>query len=340
MKLPLKVQLISNGQSEGRGIGVYEQNLIKALENKNQVTFVKSNPDLIHYAFFDLFKPTLKIDPQIPTIVTIHDLTPLVMANRYPKGLRGILNLFRQWLTLSKSSAIITDSECSKKDIQKYFWIPENKIFVTPLATNDLYKTKVTDRQKEQIKKKYNIPDHFILTVAASPNPNKNLPSLAEVTERIGIPLVIVGRGMNQKFTMPVHPELIDLVRLGVYQHLIRLDNVPNEELLVFYKLASVYAQASLYEGFGIPLLEAMTAECPVVSSRSSSLPEVYGSETITFNPKSLKSMEKAFKKFFKLTASQKEEYIKKNSERSKDFSWSKTADATISVYKNLYEKF
>ncbi len=310
MTKDIRVKLIFHPQSKGRGIGVYGENLYQGLLKTKGIKIVESNPDIIHYTFFDIFYPTLKIDPKIPSVVTVHDVTPLVLSDRYPKGVLTSLGLLRQWFQLRKASAVVTDSECSKRDISKYLWIDKEKIHTTLLAANDLYKGHVTEEQKKNIIVKYKLPSKFILTVAAGPNPNKNLPNLAEATERIGIPLVIVGGGINQKVVKPVEPELIDLVRLEVYPHLIRLDSVPNSELLILYKLASAYVQASLYEGFGIPLLEAMTAECPIVSSRSSSLPEIYPTSTITFNPKSISGMEKAIKKFLRLSGEKKKHYL------------------------------
>lgn len=336
---PIRVQIITDSGSLGRGIGVYAENLISNLLKLKDLKLVNKNPDIIHYTYFDLFKTSLKVNSNIKTLVTIHDVTPLVMSDRYPKGIRGSINLFFQWLNLKKVSAVITDSQNSKKDIQKYLFVPEEKIYVIPLAVNNIFKLSVSENQKMEIKKKYNLPDKFVLTVAGGPNPNKNLPSLAEVTERLNIPLVIVGGGMNQKLVKPVHPELIDMVRLEVYQHILRPE-VSNEDLNVIYRLASVYAQASYYEGFGLPLLEAMTTGCTIISSKSSSLPEIYSPETISFNPKSLKSMEKALKKALSLKGQAKENYILSNKQKSKEYTWQKTAALTLDVYKKINEKF
>lgn len=333
MSKDIRVQLVFHNQSRGRGIGVYGENLQKELKKIKGIKIVDSNPDLIHYTFYDIFYPTLKINPKIPCVVTVHDVTPLVMSDRYPKGIITTIGLVRQWFQLKKASAVITDSVCSKKDITKYLWIDESKVFVTLLAANSLYNNQVTETEKKRIKEKFSLPEKFVLTVAAGPNPNKNLPNLAEATERLGIPLVIVGSGINQKIVKPVEPELIDLVRLEVYPHLIRLDNVPNEELLILLKLASCYAQASYYEGFGIPLLEAMMANCPIVSSKTSSLPEVYPEGTITFNPKNISSIEKGIKKVLQLKGSVLKKYLEKNKKRSEEFSWKKTALATKEVY-------
>lgn len=108
MENKIKVFLDSGTHSQGRGVGFYAENLAKGLEKLSDVTLTDANPDLIHYPFFDLFYPTLPYKKLKPTIVTIHDVTPLVMSDRYPKGIKGTINFFRQWLSLQSVSAIIT----------------------------------------------------------------------------------------------------------------------------------------------------------------------------------------------------------------------------------------
>lgn len=336
MESKIKVFLDSGTHSQGRGVGFYAENLAKGLEKLSDITLTDANPDLIHYPFFDLFYHTLPIKKTKPTIVTIHDVTPLVMSGRYPKGIRGSLNLVRQWLALQSVSAIITDSENSKTDIEKYLFVPKEKIFVTPLAIDPMYGKEISEEKLKEVKKRLNIPDKFILTVAGGPNPNKNLPSLAEVTDRLDIPLVIVGKGMLQEVREPVHPELIDMVRLKVYKHLILPGFVSNDDLNALYRLATLYVQPSLYEGFGLPLLEAMTAGCLVTSSNSSSLPEIYHEGAITFNPRRLASMEKAIKKALSLSPKAKQNQIELAKGKASTFSWSKTAKATREVYKKV----
>ncbi len=128
------------------------------------------------------------------------------------------------------------------------------------------------------------------------------------------------------------------MVRLQVYPHIIRPGFVSNEDLNIMYRMALCHVQASLYEGFGLPLLESMTTGCPVVSSNSSSLPEIYHQDTITFNPTSLKSMEKAIKKVLEMSEKAKKRYIEINRIKSKQFTWQKTAKLTEAVYKKVYE--
>ncbi|EKD53373.1 MAG: glycosyl transferase group 1, partial [uncultured bacterium] len=267
---PIKVFLDGGGHSSGRGVGVYAEHLRTALEKLPKIELTDKDPDIIHYPFFDPFYLTLPLKKERPTVVTIHDLTPLVLADKYPKGIRGTIKLLIQWWSLRTVSAIITDSGNSKEDIIKYFRTAPEKIFVTPLAVDEAYRKVPSASKLKEVKEKYHLPDKFVLTLAAGPNPNKNLPSLAEVTDRLEIPLVIVGKGMLQEIVKPVEPELIDLVRLQVYNHIIYPGYVPNDDFNAMLHLAELYVQPSLYEGFGLPLLEAMTAGCLVASSKTS----------------------------------------------------------------------
>lgn len=335
----IKVKLIGKGTSAGRGVGFYEENLAKALKKTTTIKVSPEDADIDHFVFYDIFYKTLPSQFKRPTIVTVHDLTPLVLSDRYPKGILSTINMIRQWFALKKVDAIITDSENSKKDLINLFWVPEEKIFVTPLAVSDEYHKPVTEKDKQRIIKKYNLPQKFVISAPGGPDPNKNLPSLAEVTERLNLPLVLVGSRLLEEPPKPVPPELIDLVRLQVYPHILRLGFVDNQDLNILYRLATCHVQASLYEGFGLPLLEAMTTGCPTISSNKSSLPEIYHPDTITFNPKSLQSMERALKKLLKMSPKALENYKNKNLQKSKEFTWQKTANLTANVYKKIYEK-
>lgn len=335
----IKVNLISSSASSGRGVGFYETHLREALTKLADIKLTTSSPDLIHYPYFDLFYPTLPYFKNKPTIVTIHDLTPLVLPNLYPKGILGSLNLLRQRLSLSNVSAIITDSNNSKQDIINLFSIPSEKIHVTPLAISPLFKKTPPNKTLHKIKTKYKLPDKFVLSVAGGPNPNKNLPALAEATKQLNLPLVLVGKGLIQDLAAKVHPELRDLQKLKTYTHIIYLGYVPTPDLSAIYRLTTLYCQASLYEGFGLPLLEAMTSNCLVVSSNTSSLPEIYPSSTITFNPNSLTEVTAAIKQALDLPSLKRKALIKEANQKASQFNWSKTADLTVKVYNRVLKR-
>lgn len=335
--MKIKVKLIGQESSAGRGVGFYHDFLEESLKALPGIQLTDSDPDIVHYTFFDLFHPTLPFAKDKPTVVTVHDLTPLVLPDLYPKGVKGTLKLIRQRLSLAGAKAIITDSHCSKKDLVHYFRLPSSKIYVTPLAADPVYQKNVSQEQLDAISKKYHLPSEFILTVAGGPNPNKNLPFLAEATEELHIPLVIVGGGVVKPLPEgKLHAELRDLAKLKTYNHLILPGFVPTEDLSAIYRLATLYCQPALYEGFGLPLLEAMICGCLIVSSNTSSLPEIYPDKSITFNPKSKSSLLKALEKALNLTDHQKQHYIRASQHKSFDFSWSKTARMTEAVYQRV----
>lgn len=331
----IKVSIVGGGHSSGRGVGVYAENLSRALAKLPEINLTNKSPDLIHFPFFDIFFGTLPLRKTKPTVVTIHDLTPLVMSDRYPKGIISTFNLLKQWYSLRSVTAIVTDSENSKNDIVSYYRISPEKVFVTPLAVADDYKKQPSASELAGVKKKYHLPEKFILVLASGPDPNKNLPSLAEVTDRLGIPLVIVGNVIRE-IESPVPPELIDVVRLKVYNHIIFPGRIPNEEFNTLLHLASLYVHPSYYEGFGIPLLEAMTAGCLIATSNTSSSPEIYHEGAITFNPHKISSMQKAIEKALGLSPKAKAAQIELAKKRSKDFSWDKAARLTLAVYNKV----
>jgi len=336
MEKKIKVFLNSGVHSEGRGVGFYAQFLGEALSELPEVELTDKDPDVIHYPFFDLFYPTLPFLKKTPTVVTIHDLTPLVLSDKYPKGVKGSIALLRQYLSLKGAKAVITDSQNSKRDIVKLLHIPENKIFVTPLAVDPAYSMPVSQADLKRIKEKYHLPEKFVLCLSAGPNPNKNLPSLAKVTQRLNIPLVLVGKGLLQEIGEPVHPELKDLMEIKKYDHILYPGFVPTDDFNGMLKLATVYCQPSLYEGFGLPVLEAMTASCLITCSNSSSLPEIYHPQALVFDPRNLDEMEQVLKKAILLTPKERELQIKAGLKRSQDFSWDKTARETLEVYKKV----
>lgn len=338
------------GHSQGRGVGYYANNLAKALEETGEVVITDKDPDLIHYPFFDLFYSTLPLFKQKPTIVTIHDLTPLVLKNLYPQGIRAKVNLLRQRLSLTNISAIITDSENSKSDIRRYFGIQKEKINAIPLAVDPIYARKPFAAYINQVRRKYNLPNDFVLYVGGI-NANKNLLRLAEACTDLDIPLVLVGSEFTkvprETFSFKrmlgiqkIHPELANFQQLIEYidnhEGIRVLGFIESKELSAVYRLATLYCQPSLYEGFGLPLLEAMTAGCLIISSNAGSLPEIYPEGTITFDPNEVNSIKEALSNALKLKAADLRKLISAQNIKAKEFSWQKTASLTLSIYRQV----
>ncbi len=344
----IKVKLMGEGHSAGRGVGFYRKFLAAALKESAAVQLVENNPDVIHYPFFDLFYPTLPLPKSKPTVVTIHDLTPLVLTQYYPAGLRAHFNLRRQRHSLSSAAAIITDSLNSRADLIRLFNLPENKIHVIPLAADPVYAIPTATKELERVSRAYKLPPQFVLYVGGI-NANKNILRLAEVCVTLKLKLVLVGSEFTKEpletFSFKkilglqrVHPELREYHRLRefVAKHPVAiqvLGYVSSTDLTAIYRLASVYCQPSLYEGFGLTLLEAMSAGCLVVSSNTGSLPEIYPAGTITFDPRDTSSIGAALTQALNLAADKREHLLSLQREKAKKYSWQKTAALTTKVY-------
>lgn len=347
----LRVKLIHDPASTGRGIGFYGEHLTTALSKNKSLKLTSTHPQLIHHLFFDLFSPTLSLSPSIPTVVTIHDVTPLVLGSQYPKGIRARVGLARQILALRSVSAIITDSENSKTDIARYLHLPLSKIHAIHLAIDPLYQRAPTTKQISQVKQKYQLPERFILYVGGL-NPNKNLPRLIKASLNLKVPLIFVG----SEFTKPptttlslksklglqrTHPELLDyyLINQALQDNpsLRALGFVSSSDLNAIYHLASVYCQPSLYEGFGLPLLEAMTAGTLIVSSNTSSLPEIYPNQyPLVFDPTSINQITSKLKQALNLASSKRTTLINQTKKKAETFSWQVTANQTFNLYQSL----
>ena len=330
-----------------RGTGFYIKNLKKSLlkyypQNKyiffNKEEKVPSDLDLIHYPYFEPFFLTLPIRKKFKTVVTVHDLTPLVFPEHFPSGIKGELKWVLQKYSLQKADAVIADSICSKKDIIRYAKVPEDKIHVVYLAAGEEFKKMEKSSILGSIRKKYNLPDKFVLYVG-DVTWNKNLPRLIEAVMKINVSLVMVGKALIEKNFDRNNPWNQDLVKVQELanddKRIIRLGLVPTEDLVSIYSLATVFVMPSLYEGFGLPILEAMSCGCPVVASKGGSLAEVVGEAGRYIDSYDIDSIAKGISEVFN-SASLQKELSQKGIIQSKKFTWKKTADETMSVYKSV----
>lgn len=364
----MKVAIDSGPLTSGhavRGIGVHTRELIEELQKlrtKNfqidAVNFCKtevSKYDIVHYTSFHpffitlpfrrIYTPSNSITPKV--IVTIHDLIPLIYPKHYPPGLKGSIKFFIQKLLIKKADAIITISETSKKDIVRFLGVNPEKVHVIYLAPNKMFKP-ITDQQTLfTTKKKYNLPDKFVLYVG-DVNYNKNIPNLIKACGLVNIPLVIVGKQaqdidnvgvgleilsgpmdwLRYIFNLP-HPELAHYESISKSfknnSNVLRLGFVPNEDLVDIYNLASVYCQPSFYEGFGLPVLEAVACGTPVVVSRTQALVEIAAGAATFVNPKSPLDIARGFNNLIT------------NPKLPRNYLWEKTAQETLDVYRKVF---
>ncbi|HSW88340.1 MAG TPA: glycosyltransferase family 1 protein [Candidatus Saccharimonadales bacterium] len=349
MKIAIDISPLQTGHKV-RGTGFYLHYLKRSLEQhfpKNKYTFfnqgekIPNEINIVHYPYFEPFFRTLPFIKKNKTIVTVHDLTPIIFPQHFPAGLRGNFSWQIQKYLLRQVDAIITDSENSKRDIARIVNYPKEKIHVAYLAAGEEFK-KVHSSQFTvgSLRKKYNFPEKFALYVG-DVTWNKNLPRLVKAAQQAKIPLVMVGKALINKDIDTSNPWNNDIVEV---QQLIKKDTniicpgfISTEELVLLYNTATVFIMPSLYEGFGLPILEAMSCGCPVITTKEGSLPEVAGEAAYYVDAYSVENISQGLQMIFRDTTLQKE-LSEKGLKQTRKFSWKKTAEQTISVYRKVYE--
>ncbi len=341
MKIGFNVLPLQTGHKV-RGIGLYTKNLLSELKKSREVQIVEfediekvENVDLVHYPFFDLFFKSLPNKKKFPTVVTIHDVIPLIFSKYYPVGVKGWISLHLQKRALGNVKAVITDSVSSKEDIFKYLRVPEEKMYPVYLGVSDSFKI-IRDEQKlDMLKQKYNLPETFALYIG-NVNWNKNLLALAKACVNANTALVLIGSGLEERENLG-HPELRSFKAfLKEYENnpLVKiLGYISEDDLPVIINLSKMVLLPSFYEGFGLPILEAQACGVPVITSNVSSMPEVAGKGAILVDPSDRKEVEQAIM-ILLTNSTRREQLIKKGLQNVARFSWRKTADETIKVYK------
>jgi glycosyltransferase involved in cell wall biosynthesis len=338
VKIAIDTSPLSSGHSY-RGIGTYTRLLIKALKASDvevveTPTPFRSDADVVHFPYFDLFFLTLPLMKPLPTVVTIHDVIPLAMASNYPPGLRGRLKFGVQKSSLLNASMIVTDSKASSGDVVTYLKQPTAKVKTVYLAANPELKPASLSAIKS-VKDRYSLNKPYLLYVGDI-NYNKNLPGLLAAVARVDGPfeLVMVSRSLRRdnpaaKFLWQTIDKLELASRIKV------LTDVPADPEIIssLYSGALFYIQPSFLEGFGLPVLEAQVCGCPVISSTGGSLTEVVGESGISFDPNLNGAVTNALKKAVDLSPDQRSKLIEAGFANAGRFSWQKTALAMKKVY-------
>ncbi|AEK19266.1 glycosyl transferase group 1 [Methanococcus maripaludis X1] len=292
------------------------------LSKKNLDLDIIHNPD----------NSSLFINLKNKKIVTIYD----IMAFKFPK-VSDPVTRFRYrillYKTLKSSDKIITISNHTKLDLMNYFKIPEDKIKVIYLAANQTYK-KLGKNEINEILKKYDLNNPFILYVGGLA-PNKNIERLLESyniikNKEISQKLILTGVKRHNSTSA-----LKTIKKLNLQNDVIFTGYVPDEDLPGLYNAADLFVYPSLYEGFGLPPLEAMQCGTPVITSNTSSLPEVVGDAGIMINPY---DVDELANKMYEVLTNEKlrKEMSKKGLERAKLFSWKKCAEEHLKVYEEV----
>jgi len=278
------------------------------------------------------FAPTSYIVPalmpkKIKTVVMVHDLIAFLKISAHQNKATIIEKLFLRF-ALNKAEKILVPSESTKKDLIKKFGFlnkakNKSRIFVTPEAAGDEFKIK--PKNLNEVRKKYDLPEKFLLTVGGL-QPRKNISRLIDAVEdsKEKIQLVIVGdNGWNGEESVE---------KIAASKKILQITNCSSEDLIALYHLATIFIFPSLYEGFGLPILEAMAAGCPVICSNSSSLPEVASDAAIMIDPLDTDKMRDAITNLWN-NEKLRGELIKKGHTQTASFTWKKTAELTLKAF-------
>jgi glycosyltransferase involved in cell wall biosynthesis len=257
-------------------------------------------------------------------IVTVHDVIPWAFP-----GASTLLDtlIYRHWLprVISRAAGIVTVSETSRRDIVRFLAVPAERIYVVPEGVSACYQPAPPEAIAD-VRARYHLPDDFILYVGSA-EPRKNLSRLIEACRALwsrgeGLPLVIAGaRQEHGKEDEPAR--------------LIRLGYVPEVDLPALYSAARAFVFPSLYEGFGLPPLEAMACGTPVVCSNTSSIPEVVGEAALTVDPYNIEALAAALQRVLK-DEPLRAELRARGLARAAAFTWERVARETLRVYEHV----
>lgn len=359
------------------GIGAYIVNLVSYLVEQNDVGCVLFTDKKLKYEFgpnsrikfavfsakhrvvweqlllpnrilqegLDLYHATwnygLPLRLACPAIQAIHDLIPLVVPGYFRSWKDKIVNqlVYKMSLKLSarKAKRIITDSQNSKNDVHKLLRAPLSKIEVIPLGLSSLYGTMPDTTLVEKCRSKYKLNEDYIIYTGGFDR-RKNIETLLKAFHQVlglcnkELLLVLTG---EKNF---LYPKVKTKAKeLGLGEHVVFTGYVPNEDLPLLLRGSCMLVYPSLYEGFGLPSLEAMACGTPVVTSDTSSLPEVIGDAGILVNPRSAEDISSAILRVLsdeKLRA----ELAAKGLKRAQLFRAEDNAKRTLAVYREILD--
>jgi len=272
--------------------------------------------------------------PGVPSVVTIHDLIPL----RYPEYFTPFQRLVygvAVRLAARTAKRVLADSQSAAHDLQRFLGLPDAHIRVVPAAADPTFHV-CTAVEVKAIRDKYGLPEGYVLHLSSN-KPHKNLVRLVEAWalleergETFGHSLALAGQ------VSPRYPEARDRIRLLSMEGRVReLGRIPDADLPALYSGASWFVFPSLYEGFGLPVLEAMACGTLVVCSNTSSLPEIVGDAAITFDPLETEAIAEALARAL-ADPGLARRMEAKALRRARRFSWERTAQLAYQCYKEV----
>jgi glycosyltransferase involved in cell wall biosynthesis len=289
-------------------------------------------PALLRLEGADVYHGVLNVVPlacPTPSVVTIHDLSAFL----FPQTFRRVNRAYTRWairVACRRAARILAVSEFTRQEIVRWLRVPPERVVVTHDAADARFQPPDA-HELAAFRQRHGLPERFVLFLGTI-EPRKNLPLLldayAMIAGRIDAPLLIAGsRGWLYE------PVLARAESLGLGDRLRFVGYVDQQEQPLWYAAATVFAFPSLYEGFGMPPLEAMACGTPVVVSSSSSLPEVVGDAGLVVSPSDPEELAEALHRVV-TDGALREELRARGLARARRFSWREAAERTVAVYR------
>lgn len=268
-------------------------------------------------------------------VVTVHDLTHYLFRKSLFTGLKRLYSEFMFRECFRRACAIIAVSENTKRDILANFSYPEDRIHVIKEGVGKVFRVINERADLEALRRYFKLPENFILYVGLV-KPHKNVELLAKVvcelrrSGRFKEKLVIIGKKDSGAWE-----GIRSAIGADLDEHVIYINYVREEDLPFIYNMAKLFVMPSLYEGFGLTILEAFACGVPVLASNTSSIPEVASDAACLFDPKSGNELKEKLLALLD-NGTLREELRRKGFERIKHFSWETMAQETVRLYKKV----
>ena len=295
-------------------------------------------PALLARHRIDVIHGTLNVLPlarRIPGVVTIHDLSFLLFPERFLPGRRRYLTTFTR-LSARGARRVVTSSLNTKRDVVRLLGVPEDRVRVIYLGVEDRFRQPIAQERVAQFRQDHRLPDRFYLFMGTL-EPRKNLVRLLNayhVARRRGVdwPLVLAGaKGW-------LYDEIFERVKaLGLADHVHFPGYVADEDQPLWYAAAGAFVYPSLYEGFGLPVAEAMACGCPVLTAGNSSLVEVAGDAAILVKAEDEGCIADALCRIAGDSAL-REDLTRRGRDQSSRFDWRRTTEEVAQVYAEALE--
>ena len=287
---------------------------------------LRGSDDLLHCPFY-----TLPVFCPCPSVVTIHDITfdlhPEWFTTRGRVAFGGFASA-----SARKARRVLTVSECSRRDIIAAYGVPEERVIAVPLAADPEFRPVEDPATLRHVRRKYDLGETYLLHVG-SITPRRNIPRLLEAFSRVrsrapGLMLALAGR--LEEPSPPLAPEIASRGLEGAVKVAGYVDAA---DLPALYTAATAVVYPSLYEGFGLPVLEAMACGAPVLASNASCLPEIAGDAALLVDPQDVEAMAAGIWSLL-ADAPLRARLAEKGRARAAAFSWQRTARETLEVYR------